>query len=537
MIKLNRSHQFLLFVAALTMYASIIAPSANALSGNQFNAGRIIDDFVFSNKNTMSPNDIQVFLNSKVPSCDTNGTQTTTHWNSSAGRYYTRAEWGAINSEPAPYTCLKNYYENPNTKANNLQGAAVPVGARSAAQLIWDVSQQYNLNPQVLLVLLQKEQAIVTDDWPWTAQYRSATGYGCPDTAPCASQYYGFYNQISNAAWQFNYYAAHPTSFSYRAGFTNYVQYNPNASCGGSNVYIQNQATANLYIYTPYQPNASALNNLYETGDTCSAYGNRNFWRMFNDWFGITYANDSNAPHPDGTLISDASGVYIVSTNSRHHVYATAFSTAGFRWSDVRPATTGDSLLPITTPYDKVAEGTIFSLSDGNVYVAQSLSGTAQKQWLSYNAFVSLGYKWSDVVAAQAAEVPTTTTPGIYTSDRHPTGTLVSNQSGVYLMGEASRQHVSPLAFDSNYYEWAKVRAATSADLNVPIANEVDIRQGAVLYGNGSIYIADKDGNGILKRPVGPWECYKDRWHYVPGAWYAPGDTALPSRTGTLLTC
>ena len=36
----------------------------------------------------------------------------------------------------------------------------------------------------------------------------------------------------------------------------------------------------------PYRPNAAALANLYGTGDACSAYGNRNFWRYFNDWFG-----------------------------------------------------------------------------------------------------------------------------------------------------------------------------------------------------------------------------------------------------------
>ncbi|MBC7404826.1 MAG: hypothetical protein H7252_03970 [Cytophaga sp.] len=51
---------------------------------------------------------------------------------------------------------------------------------------------------------------------------------------------------------------------------------------------MENQATAGLYNYTPYQPNTAALANLYGTGDSCSAYGNRNFWRMFYDWFGST---------------------------------------------------------------------------------------------------------------------------------------------------------------------------------------------------------------------------------------------------------
>jgi len=53
-------------------------------------------------------------------------------------------------------------------------------------------------------------------------------------------------------------------------------------------VNVQNYATAALYNYTPYQPNAAALGNLYGTGDGCSSYGNRNFWVYYNDWFGPT---------------------------------------------------------------------------------------------------------------------------------------------------------------------------------------------------------------------------------------------------------
>ncbi|MBQ3320879.1 S-layer homology domain-containing protein, partial [Candidatus Saccharibacteria bacterium] len=65
-----------------------------------------------------------------------------------------------------------------------------------------------------------------------------------------------------------------------------YIQYNPDSSCGGSTVYIENLATSSLYRYTPYQPNASSLAAGYGTGNSCSAYGNRNFYLYFNDWFG-----------------------------------------------------------------------------------------------------------------------------------------------------------------------------------------------------------------------------------------------------------
>lgn len=38
------------------------------------------------------------------------------------------------------------------------------------------------------------------------------------------------------------------------------------SGCGASNVYIESRATAALYTYTPYQPNAAALSNMYGTG-------------------------------------------------------------------------------------------------------------------------------------------------------------------------------------------------------------------------------------------------------------------------------
>lgn len=268
---------------------TIFDGKASALSGSDFKAGRIIDDAVFYNKSSMTPQQIQNFLNSKVPSCDTNGQKI---YSGST----TRAQYGASRGYPAPYTCLKDYSQNVPSIVNggsDLCKGSISGGVKSAASIIYDAAQACGINPQVLIVLLQKEQSLITDDWPWSIQYRSATGYGCPDTAPCDSEYYGFFNQVYQAAKAFRRYEANPTLFNYRAGRNNYIQYNPNSACGGSNVFIENQATANLYIYTPYQPNQSALNNLYGSGDSCGAYGNRNFWRIFNDWFGSTAGTES----------------------------------------------------------------------------------------------------------------------------------------------------------------------------------------------------------------------------------------------------
>lgn len=283
-----------LFVIALVFaFSNVVATAlpAMALNGSDFKAGRIIDDEIFNNANSMSVAQIQNFLNAKNPSCDSWGT------GSYAGT--TRRAYSESKGIKFPLVCLRDYYENPTTHENNLtktsgQAAPIPSGGKSAAQLLYDVGQQFSINPQVLLVLLQKEQALVQDDWPWPIQYQSATGFGCPDTAECDAQYNGFYNQIYNAARQFRRYAQYPNSYSHVAGINNAVRYNPTASCGSSTVYIENQSTASLYNYTPYQPNAAALANLYGSGDDCSAYGNRNFWRYFTEWFGSTRAADAN---------------------------------------------------------------------------------------------------------------------------------------------------------------------------------------------------------------------------------------------------
>lgn len=268
------------------VYLFVAPTKADALSGSSFNNARIIDDTIYFNKNTMNTGDIQNFLNSKVPSCDTNGTKP-----SGRSGYATRADWGRANGVAPPYTCLKDTQVTFSTKAADAYCGGISGGTKSAANVIYDVAQACGTNPQAIIVLLQKEQSLITDDWPWPIQYRSATGYGCPDTAPCDAEYYGFFNQVYNAARQTKRYIAQPQMFNFAAGRTSFVGYNPSSSCGGTNVAIQNGATAALYNYTPYQPNPAALANLYGTGDGCSAYGNRNFWRMFNDWFGPTSGN------------------------------------------------------------------------------------------------------------------------------------------------------------------------------------------------------------------------------------------------------
>ena len=255
----------ILYILSLIL-VSVVNTSISSAAVSGWNAGRIIEDWMMTASSSMSKDQIQSFLNSKVSVCDTYGTQPSEFGGG------TRRQWAEARGYSPPYTCLKDYTEN----------------GRSAAQIIYDTAQEFTINPQVLIVLLQKEQSLVTDTWPLSNQYKTAAGYGCPDTAACDSQYYGFTNQIR---WAARMYRAimndSPTWYTpYNLG-ENYIRYNPDSSCGGSVVNIQNRATKALYNYTPYQPNQGALNAGWGSA-YCGSYGNRNFYLYFTEWFNFT---------------------------------------------------------------------------------------------------------------------------------------------------------------------------------------------------------------------------------------------------------
>ena len=290
----------LLILPTLLLTASLLfvgaSSSVHAASASGFVAGRIIDDDVFTAYNALNQSQIQSFLNSKVPSCDTNGTLPASEYGRSDlthAQYAASRGWGS-----PPFTCLRNYTE----------------GGKSAAQIIYEVSQQFRINPDVLIVLLQKEQGLITDTWPLSSQYRSATGYGCPDTAACDSQYYGFTNQVTWAAKMFRAIMDEsPTWYTPYVMGNNYIRYSPDVSCGGSTVNIQTRATQALYNYTPYQPTAASLNAGYgDAPGSCDSHGNRNFFYYFTDWFGSTFGNSFYSCHYASNLSGTPTGLKVI---------------------------------------------------------------------------------------------------------------------------------------------------------------------------------------------------------------------------------
>jgi LysM repeat protein len=263
---------------------------AEAADASRFDPGLIISDSVFYDFGTMTVAEIQRFLESKVPVC-----RTTT----------------------GP-ECLRNYVSDQLEKPGE-DGKCAPMPAQPnirASQMIYNIARACGINPKVLLVTLQKEQGLIQASRPTAYMYRAAMGYGCPDSDPgiCGKVWTGLFNQLYKGAGQLQWYGDPRGSFTYlKVGRTANIRFHPNASCGTKPVLIKSIATTALYYYTPYTPNDAALRNLYGTGDSCSAYGNRNFWRFYSDWFG--------SPIGGGFLLkSESSGTYLIVDNNKYLV-------------------------------------------------------------------------------------------------------------------------------------------------------------------------------------------------------------------------
>jgi uncharacterized protein with LGFP repeats len=256
-----------------------LAPAADAM---QFNPGNIVSDAVFFDRDAMDAREVQTFLDAKGAGC-------------------------RVGSDGSP--CLRLYRQDtPDKAATSYCRAYDGLPRESAADIIAKVGAACGISQRAILVLLQKEQGLVRTTNPTAKAYLKAMGYACPDTRACDPAYGGFFHQVYGAASRFQDYRARPNSFNHRAGATNFVRHHPNAACGGTQVYIQNQATAGLYNYTPYQPNAAALRAGYAEGDSCSAYGNRNFWLYFTDWFGTTQSPGGGEVTARWTALGGAGG-------------------------------------------------------------------------------------------------------------------------------------------------------------------------------------------------------------------------------------
>ncbi len=492
-----------LIAVVLCALGLVVAPGTGRLVGpglaeaadtRQFRPGNIISDQLFYDGSAMSAADVQFFLESRNPRCVAADDGTPCLQDARQDTY----------TRPADASCPGTYTGAP---------------AETAATIIAKVGQACGISQRVLLVIMQKEQGLVTlsGNNLTARRYERAMGYACPDTAPCNPAYAHLFNQVYSAAARYRYYANNAAQFNHRAGRVNTVRFHPNAGCGSSEVFIENLATAGLYNYTPYQPNAAALAAGKGTGDACSAYGNRNFWIYYTDWFGSTqvpgaaevtgrYAATGGENGPLGAITANVvcglPGGGCFQSYTRGAIYWSPASGARVvtngpvrdRWAS-QGWERGPLGYPVSDTTCGLAGGGCFShFQHGSVYWspatgARVLAGPVLDRWAELGwERSSLGYPVTDSAALQVGG-------GAFAH--------FQNGSSVYWSPSTGARVLSGAVYD----RWAAAGWERSA-LGYPVSDVTSLSDGGRFahFQNGSVYWSQATGARLLLAPV------RDRW-------------------------
>jgi len=191
-----------------------------------------------------------------------------------------------LSSQPGPLKNLvtSDYDKVITTSSNQPNVNLTPDNdgvKKSAAQIIWEACQAYDISPMAMLTMLQKEQSLLTRTSLTPTTLARAVGAGCSDAK--TNRFPGFGNQIWHGARLLDAYGEPGKSASYvdlyHPGISVWDIYrNPNVK-----VYPANIATYKLYIYNP------------------SIGGNTNFYNIYKERFGDPTGNPP-LPIPDPRL-------------------------------------------------------------------------------------------------------------------------------------------------------------------------------------------------------------------------------------------
>ncbi|HCM45705.1 MAG: hypothetical protein UV92_C0004G0033 [Parcubacteria group bacterium GW2011_GWA1_43_27] len=188
------------------------------------------------------------------------------------------------------------------SKSSSLANYSDPITRLSAAQVIYQSAQDFQISPKFLLALIQKEQSLVEDGTPLPSQYDWATGYAvcdsCSTDDPLIQKFKGFYNQVYNAAKRIStvYLVELESNGQTSSGFGPGIA----KQVDGLIVTPANKATAALYTYTPHLHGNELFSQVWERffaqnypdGTLLNVEGEREVWLIENG-FRRAFANKS----------------------------------------------------------------------------------------------------------------------------------------------------------------------------------------------------------------------------------------------------
>lgn len=284
---------------------------------------------------------------------------------------------------------LKSY------KARDARGQVRP-----ASEVIYNAANEFGLNPRVLLVMVEKEQSLLTNTRPSDKSLAWATGFGTYNHP----RYGGFGNQV--------YYAAKVLGVDYDKYSDYYCSFQVGkrtATLDGYYVTPANNATRKLYIYNPLRGGPAPKHRFG---------ANYLFWHLTHQRYaqafksyrgqgsvaGVAVNGDiRNYFYREGTVIESGGQKYLIDGGKKHQF--TGPNSFKFRYSSSEVVSVpsgelalyknGKSIgLPDGAVVQRAKGGAVYIVTDGK------LRGIPDKQTL-YN----LGYSTGNIISVTDQEI------------------------------------------------------------------------------------------------------------------------------------
>ncbi len=365
---------------------------------------------------------------------------------------------------------------------------------KAPADIIWRIANSYKLNPQYLLVVLQKEQSLVEDTSPTQKQFDWAMGYAVCDSCsmndPSIQDFKGFANQLEYAAKQHReryliQLLARGTTISGQAPGKKVL-------IDGIEITPRNNATAMLYTYTPH------------------IRGNLNLWRIWRRWFSLDF--------PDGTLVQGkTSGKYFLIRNGQKRAFTSRLVAASI--TDLKKAVLAeDSELSVFPDGQTIsfANYSIVETPEGKLYL---IVGESKRLIESKAVFRKFGFVDDDIVEGTEAELAAYTDGrDITAASQYLTGILAKDPKGtIWFVQDGERQKIPHPALLNLYFKGKKAKAVTQVQIDtLKDMGAFTLRTGELVKSDASpaVYVVE---NATL-RPITSGEVFEElgwQWRNV----------------------
>ncbi len=291
---------------------------------------------------------------------------------------------------------------------------------RSAAEIIYNASYRYRINPQFVLARIQTESSLISgsryDLLPWLMGYGVCDS--CSKDDPNVIKYKGFSKQIDAALNKVrnSYLAQLESGGSTVSGWKVGVAKN---TLDGLTIVPQNNATAVLYTYTPWLG--------YHGGDA-NVGGNSLFYDIMERFFpGRT---SEKLEYPDSTLFQNiyTGAVYKLEDGKIRPIISSTALLANYDPSRIIPV--DEVVLNRYTEGEVIAAPKYILLQDprGGVYLIDNRH--KRRAITSREIFYSLGYNPEEVIPVSDSELATIPEGApLTTVDKYPLGALVQSKT------------------------------------------------------------------------------------------------------------